>query len=193
MSFCKSCGTQIENENAQFCPKCGTAITQPQQQWTPDYATGTPTEQFKMKWYKWLIYFVLFAGALLNFVNGFNYITGGIYFTQSDGKVTAEEVYSLLGEGLKTVDVAFGIALIAIAAFGIYTRFRLAKFKANGPMCLYILYGAGLVASLVYNIAAASFVEGSFTSDIVTSIVGPAIVIWVNYVYFNKRKSLFIN
>ena len=46
-----------------------------------------------MAWYKFLIYFGLIASAILNTIYGLNYISGGIYFTQTNGEVSAQQVY----------------------------------------------------------------------------------------------------
>lgn len=159
--------------------------------------TNTPSEpivQYKMKWFKFLINFSLFFGAFINLVNGFNYITGGIYFAQTDGRVTAEMVYSTFGSGLKVLDVIQGVLLIVMAGFAIYTRFRLAKFKVNAPLCVYILYGAGAGLTLLYNVALL-VVTGvnQFTVGSIGSLAVSVGFLLLNYAYFTKRKALFVN
>lgn len=204
MSFCNKCGVQIENENAQFCTNCGAQIVAPitnstpiygQHQPTPSYIPAEPVTQYKMKWFKFLIYFALFLGAFVNFVFGFNYISGGIYFSQSNGQVTADMVYSVYGMGLKALDVIYGIVLLALAGFGIYTRSRLAKYKVNAPMCVYILYGAGTVLSFIYNVAllAVTGLNQIFSVNSITSLIASIVIILLNRKYFSKRASLFIN
>ena len=71
----------------------------------------------------------------------------------TNGQVTADMVYGTYGVGLKVLDVIQGILMIAMAAFGIYTRIRLSKYKLKGTLCVYILYGAGVTLTLIYNIA----------------------------------------
>ena len=210
MSFCSTCGAKIENESTQFCSNCGAKISTPvtnstpvtsstpvyqPQQTVPAYTPVEPVVEYKMKWYKFLIYFALFFGAFINFVFGFNYITGGIYFVQSDGQVSADMVYNVYGAGLKVLDVIEGIMMIAIAAFGIYTRIRLAKYKANAPMCVYILYGAGAGLTLLYNIAllAVTGLNQLTTVSGITSLAVSVGFVLLNYAYFTKRKSLFVN
>lgn len=204
MSFCNKCGVQIENENAQFCTNCGAQIGASitnstsiygQQQPKPSYIPAEPVMQYKMKWFKFLIYFALFLGAFVNLVFGFNYISGGIYFSQSNGQVTADTVYSVYGMGLKALDVIYGIVMLALAGFGIYTRSRLAKYKANAPMCVYVLYGAGTALTFVYNIAllAVTGLNQIFTVNSITSLITAVVVILLNRKYFSKRASLFIN
>ena len=66
---------------------------------------STTTKPLGMKWYKFLIYFALFAGAFVNFIYGINYISGGIYVVETNGLTTADTVYKLYGVGLQVVDI----------------------------------------------------------------------------------------
>ena len=66
-----------------------------------------------MAWYKFLIYFSLIAGAVINIIYSFTYISGGIYYVQTDGKLSAEQVYSSYGISLQVIDILYGFFLIA--------------------------------------------------------------------------------
>lgn len=204
--FCSTCGADIKNTNSQYCSHCGAKIeaVPSAQSNVPVYEQSvqsqytnivTPIVQHPMNWFKFLIYFALFFGAFINFVFGFNYITGGIYFAQSNGQVTAAMVYAMYGDGLKVLDVIQGIFMIGIAAFGVYTRFRLAKYKANAPLCLYILYGVGIGVSLFYNVIllAVTGINQLVSVSSIVSIVSTVVFILLNYTYFTKRKDLFVN
>ena len=215
MKYCSKCGTQLE-DNIQFCHNCGSKVENQAETSAPVenvvnnaqiygqqpphnqfYTPAAPMAQHPMKWYKFLINFSLFFGALINFVFGFNYITGGIYFVQSNGEFSSDMIYGYYGGGLKALDVLYGIIMIAIAGFSIYSRFRLAKYKSNGPMCINILLGAGAGLTLLYNIAFLAItglnINEVFNSQVITSIgvsIGMALG---NYFYFKKRKALFVN
>lgn len=149
-------------------------------------------QQYPMKWYKFLIYFSLFAGAVMNVISGIMVLSGSQY----DGK--ADLVYSFY-DGLKTTDTLFGIACIVTAVLFVYARFQLAGYKRNAPTALMIAYAVPLVATLIYLIAVSSILSeagvstGDLISEQIGSMVGSAIVLVANYVYFNKRKSLFVN
>ena len=215
VSFCSTCGAKIENESSQFCHNCGTKIHlpasnnipnqnntpiyQPQQQpstYTPPasaYAPAYPVAQLGMKWYNFLIYFLLFFSACYNLAYGIMNITGNIYFISTNGQATSEIVYNFYGTGLKVVDVITGILMIVIAAFAVYTRFRLAKYKANAPICICILYISFGVLGLFYNIAALAITGiNEFATAIPTVIISVLLVIY-NYNYFKKRKFMFVN
>ena len=96
MKYCSSCGSQLNNENQQFCSNCGaklcadpaineqnTVTSQtpyPQQQviQNPIYQAQNMNAAPSMKWFKFLIYFALFAGAVINLAYGITYISGDI-------------------------------------------------------------------------------------------------------------------
>ena len=143
-----------------------------------------------MKWHKFLIYFSLWAAAVGCVLNGFQLLTGSIYGLNNE----AEQVYRFY-DGLKSVDMIFGVFMIAVAAFMIYTRFQLAGFKEGAPNKLTIAYALQLAAFLGYVFAVASTVKLSVSdvmnSQISSSIVSSIILIIVNRVYYGKREHLF--
>jgi len=68
-------------------------------------ATETTTAAYGLKWHNFLVYFSLWAGAVLNFIMGIACMAEGAHL--------------------------YGLALIVAAFYGVYTRFRLANFKKN--------------------------------------------------------------
>ncbi len=198
MKFCSRCGAKIENESKRFCADCGCSL---ESQDTNDYSLGRYPQPvnanlYPLKWFKFLIYFGLFAGSFFNLVYGSSYITGNIYSTVSE--VSADAVYAFFGNGLKMLDIIYGIVLILVAVFGIFTRMRLAKYRANGPAYLYALYIISATVSLIYNIAVA-IITGITTdihfswADSLMPIVGTVIILTLNFIYFQKRRELFEN
>ncbi len=181
--------------------------------YTPSQAGGV---QYGMKWFKFLIYFLLFFGALYTLCQGILLITGYIHYVNdyqeiqeyiggfgeyleeyNIGEYYVKMVYEIYGDGLKALDVTAGVLYILVAPFGIYTRFRLAKYKVNGPLCVYIWYGANIVVSVFYYIASLVVIKPDQATEgggmWLTSLCFALAVVWSNYVYFNKRKSLFVN
>ncbi len=194
--YCYKCGAEIEN-TAMFCPHCGVEISandQSDQQHQAPRQPYTPLEQkpdLKMGWYKFLIYFSLFAGAVLNVLDAISLLTGGIY----DG--AAELVYAVFSS-LKGLDTFIGIATLGLAGMCIYTRFRLSGFYKNGPMMLNITYIASLAVNLIYIIGLSSIVpdiisDASTVSSQVSSTITSVMMIFVNTAYFKKRSHLFVN
>ena len=214
MSFCPNCGTMCQ-DTATFCPNCGNSLVgntteqagaagnysgeyptqQPVQQQQP-MPQGYPVQQqpaLPMKWYKFLIYFALFAGGILNFIQGINYITGDVYAAQSNLQVTAETVYSFYGNGLKVVDILFGVLLMLLGVFQIFTRFQLARYKKKAPLYINIVYGAMAGIEFLYFILTKCVGVDATLSTVIAGGIAYSIVFLCNYVYFKKRKHLFVN
>ena len=146
-------------------------------------------ENYKLKWHKFLIYFALWAGAIMNTGNAVLCIQGTQYAERS------EQVYALF-PSLRTVDLFWGIVLLAIAAYMIYVRFQLAGFRINAPRKLSTLYIISLAASVLYLLAVSAVTHqalSSFISDIVASIFSSILMLFINQNYYNKRLELFVN
>ncbi len=214
--FCSNCGTQ-NADNAVVCASCGAPLAaaqpqyqQPQPQYQqpqyqqPQYQQPQPQYQqplyqpaapaMPMNWFKFLIYFSLFAGAALNIINGILGLTGGQYSGDAD------LVYAVFG-GLQIVDIIYGLFCVALGAFMIYVRFQLAGYRANGPKYVLVVYAAAASISFIYAIAVSVIISESYsgfdTSSIISSaivnIITSVIMIVANKVYFDKRKFMFVN
>ncbi len=192
--LCPKCGTVVSNSE-HFCPKCGASVG------NPFDSNSAPTQQnqwqqrpaFPMNWYKFLIYFALFAGAVINLVNAIRFLTGMVNGSEYECKI----LYSVL-PSWKTLDILMGLLLLGLVAFAIYTRFRLAGFYQNGPTCLYLVYGLAAAVNLIYLIGAAILVSdlGLSLGDLeisstVAGIITSVVMIVINISYFKKRAALF--
>ena len=200
--FCMKCGARMD-DNAQFCSACGAArrSSTPAASVNPFGSQPSGSQSFNapakvsndppMKWYKFLIYFALFAGPILNLISGFNLITGSVY----DGR--ADYVYRVF-DGLDTLDTFMGLGVLALAALGLYTRFRLAGFYSNGPKLLLWTYGMDAALSLIYIIGFSSVMPESVTNnmdlDLTSYFIGIGVavaMIFANKAYFDKRAYMF--
>lgn len=196
--FCPKCGTPCDG--VKFCPSCGSSVDQQSYQQPTQQSNQQPAYQsyqqpvggasvLPMKWYKFLIYFSLFAAAVLNVANGVVLLNGSHY------QGYADLVYAMF-EGLKTLDMIVGIASIACGVFAIYVRMRLSGFYANGPQMLTYFYIASLLVNVVYVIGATSVLPASIEindgSTYISIAVSIAMII-ANKAYFDKRKHLFVN
>lgn len=205
--FCRFCGKEIP-EGARFCVGCGREVgdldnsgqneRQPQ-----DFQTGeqqswpAPPRIYPMKWFKFIIYFQLFASAVLMGITAIVLITGAQY------EGAAELVY-LVCPPLKAVDVIYGIVCVAVTVCAILIRQRLAHYVKGAP-ALYIGFTAAVMASsLVYLFAAMAALAtvssdavftatGDIVSTVIGTLIGAAIFLPLNYIYFKKRKELFVN
>ena len=196
--YCPNCGAPISDDSS-FCPYCGTGTqASPQGSYTPQgsysphpAAAPAVAEQKPMKWFKFLIYFSLFASAFLNGINGFRQLTGSIY---GDEK---ELIYDAI-EGLQALDMFVGAALIALAALAIFTRFRLAGYHKNGPDLVTLMYASTIIINVIYYIGIAivlpdDIADAVNTSSLITGSLTSIAMIFINKTYFEKRASLFVN
>ena len=204
--FCHNCGTQLD-DGVAFCHNCGTALQAPPaqqpapqqpvyqqqpiyQQAPAGYSNVVFVHEPPMKWFKFLIYFYLWAEAVLNIIGGIGILTGASYQGQAD------LVYAMI-DGLKGFDIFIGLYSIALGGFAIFVRFRLANYKKNGPLMIMIQYLAVAVLALIYIIGMNAIVPSyilefvdlsSMYSNLIVSIV----FVIVNHIYFQKRSDMFV-
>ena len=162
---------------------------QPQQQPAPQQ----PQPEKARSWYKFIINFALFAGAVWNVIIGILYVSGLIYEI-SDG--SADLVY-LVFPNMQAVDIIYGIACFALAAYAIVVRFMLAKFKKYSPLMLYLLYIIVLAVEILYYVFALS-ITGLSIADAVDAqsiawFVWQVVFLVGSIVYFSKLKDKFVN
>lgn len=146
--------------------------------------------EMPMKWHKFLIYFSLWAGAILNVLTGIGTFTGSIYAGEG---VDPEMIYRVF-DGLKTVDMLMGLMVIALAVLLIVARFALAGYKKNGPKLLVIAYAANIALALIYPIMVAAVTGLPFGELFnVTTLISSIAMLVVNKIYYDKRARLFVN
>lgn len=145
--------------------------------------------EFSMKWFDFVIYIQLFANAVFNLVNGVNLISGIVYTKQG---IKAEDVYSMYPQ-LSTLDKLFGVICLALAVLAIVVRQRLAKYKKDGPIMYLLFIMIQIFALGIYNVGVYMIVQTGNFAVVTGQIVGLVILFAANKVYFDKRKSLFVN
>lgn len=211
--YCRFCGKQIP-DHAKFCPECGAglapapAAAPPENtpsvpaapmvpvepalppQGTPDPAAASgviETPQRGMKWFKFIIYFQLWASLLAILVMAEKFFTGAYY------EGNADLVYSVY-PAVKALDICMGIFSLALGVYTVFTQRALAKFRTKGPMMYYLLYCADIAIALLYLLIGSIIVGYSlFSADMVWDSIAPVVMILINIRYFNNRKHLFVN
>lgn len=198
--FCSNCGKELP-DNAAFCANCGTKLREE----NAAYINGHPswTQQYNpvpnvlpqkpqpiMNWYKFLIYFFLYAGAAINFLCAVLYLTGGHFSIFG-----LDYIYNKYS-GLRMLDIGQGIVLIALIPFAFIVRNALAKYKKDAPKMFCIYHVASETIPLIFLFFNAIVMHEN-TSDVISqfigTIAGQTLFITLNVIYFNKRKHLFVN
>ena len=142
-----------------------------------------------MKWHKFLIYFALWAGAILNGISGISTLfscLGGEYAAVYDAYP------ALLG-----LDIFSSLCLIGIAVFQFITRNALARLSRKAPQMVVWLYASTVILS-VLQVVAVWLVSGVGLSYVMTPdmwliLIEGALMTWANQVYYRKRASMFVN
>lgn len=180
----------------------------PYQQGRPAYMNNNPTVtsqrshskpcpgyagDYPMAWFKFLIYFMLFANAAINIFTAVTYLTGSVYLGEDMTMSDVEALYMFYPTA-KMIDVIYGVLLIALAAYAIFTRFQLSGFKRRGPFLFILMYVLNLVIGLLYSISIMFTLEAGLLDfiSLVPPIITSVVMIFVNVVYFRKREELFV-
>ena len=210
--YCRFCGTKIP-DNVKFCPECGANLAPVPSAAPEESAPAAPAApeiptpydpapysadpfasadvaaapQRGMKWFKFIIYFQLWAGMLVYLVTAGKYLTGAYY------EGSAEMVYDFF-PALQPLDIVMGVFCLALAVYAVVVQRALAKFRAKGPMMYYLMFIVN-TAVTVLSLLIASIIIGQsvFTAEVAGSIIGSLVMIFINIPYFNNRKHLFVN
>lgn len=145
-----------------------------------------------MKWYKFIIYFQLFANAFVNAAMGLSLLTG-LHYGDAESAAQVYRTYPAM-QGL---DVGYGITCLVLAALAIVTRMALAQFRRHGPLLYYIVLVANVLFALLYAVLAGSVtglpvLEALDMSSIVTPVTNLVMLV-LTKIYFDRRKDLFIH
>lgn len=159
----------------------------------PEELDGNSLTGRSMKSHKFIIYFSLFMGALYSLSDGLRYITGAQY---SNNGFSPAQFYAVFPT-VKSLDMIFGIACLGQAVYCLYARQRLAHLKGDGPAHLKALAILGMLMSLAYLLMASSAmklpVRQFINPQLLGSLLGSAIYLLIIWIYYDKRKAMFIN
>lgn len=185
--FCPKCGAQLP-ESASFCGACGAQVP------LQESAVSPLRPEYPMKWYKFLIYFSLFAGAILNILTGLQYFMGTPYVSQGVTPQDLQQAYAMF-PSLQMIDFVYGAACVGVGIFGFFVRSALKNYEQSGPAKLYVLYACLGIFPVVYNYAVCMALGESFSlvlGECVGDLLGQGLILLLNFVYFKKRKDLFV-
>ena len=146
----------------------------------------------KMKWHKFLAYFMLWLSAILNFASYAMLKSGAQYGNVKD------DVYDMF-PSMKTADGTYAVLCLVMAIIAIVSAVCLIKFKKLGPIGVIVLYAVNVISAMYYLSAVTKATEkvsslvdlSPLKSQYTTTIITGIIMVALNVVYFSKRKDLY--
>ena len=189
MKICKNCGTEIRDED-RICYRCGTEYVEEESVTEEKTDTADP-KAYKLKWHKTFIALLLISG-IIRIILSVQAITGRNVYRYNGADATA--LINMLYPGIKELNIIYGIVGLLTAILMYCVGFWLIKFRRKALKWMGIMF-LGWIAVRVLYIGAVSLVSkrNSFeNSTIISTIVGYMILGVINWVYYSKRKEMFI-
>lgn len=148
------------------------------------YDQDERNRQRPMKWYKFIIYFQLFASALMYL------FSGGSYLLELKGNGLESLLWGTKWKVL--CGIMAGMSFVIMACM-LYTRHCLTMYKKGAPVKYLCCLGLTLLYAM-FNIWAYAFVTGQFSFDgmDLLTLLEAVVMIVLNYIYFKKREYLFV-
>lgn len=166
-----------------------------------------------MKWYKFLMYFALFAWALSCLVQSVLLITGLYYDVIALGlgeAFSSKNVYMLF-PGMRVPGVVCGVVLLVAGVLFVVSRVLLGKFKWPGVALFAAGHLLAPIATLAYVIASnrilssntvfsdaaggGATVDAFFVSMLasgIVSVVAALVIAILSIIYFRRRRHFFV-
>ena len=141
---------------------------------------------YPMKWYKFAVYFQLFAFAVLNVVQGMTHLVGPVF-----GYGTALEVIEKY-PNIEIVEIIMAVLGFVLAILCLVDRQLLWHYKVLGPKLYLLVMGACGIYHFIYS-ALASIVIGLpiFTQYDIGGAISTIIIVILCRNYFKERADLF--
>ena len=152
-------------------------------------ANGAP---LPMKWHKFLIYFALWAGAILNGISGIQMLSGALH----TDNLMLWGLYGL-SAGLQAFYIVSGVLQIGLGVLQICARMALARLSRRGPRMAVWNYALSfilnaltiLLASVLFGMPINALMDWSMWLILIEG----ALMTWANQVYYRKRAAMFVH
>ncbi len=150
-----------------------------------------------MKWYQFLICFLLFAHAAFSIIGAVGYFSGATTSALAEGKVSAQWIYAMY-PALRGFMYGMGILCLILAVLAVIVRQWLVHFDKKGIFALAAWYLANLASNIIYIAGLLGIVgirpgviDSVTISCTAISAIGSIALFLLNRVYFKKRAHLF--
>ena len=207
--YCPNCGAPTFDEAQCFCEKCGARFDvytgrhgdAHENAFETVISSQSEPAALPMKWYKFIVYFTLVVGPIINAMNAFMYFTG--QYTVSVGFASGGAVSYVMGydlykdiPALRITDLIYAVLTVGLVFYAFYVKGRLKEFRTDAPRHFIYYYIAGAVLTTLDNSLTSVLLGDTMTKVIIIvalTVVEVAVFIYLNVIYFRKRSYLFVN
>ncbi len=189
MKICKNCGTEIRDED-RICYRCGTEYVEEESVTEEKTDTADP-KAYKLKWHKTFIALLLISG-IIRIILSVQAITGRNVYRYNGADATA--LINMLYPGIKELNIIYGIVGLLTAILMYCVGFWLIKYKKTALKWLSVLSLVWVVGRVLYVGAASLVSKVNLFEDttIISAIIGYTVLGVINWVYYSKRKEMFV-
>lgn len=188
---CDYCGKEVQN-GLTVCDGCGAGLTVSDKENKTLSASAVKIPEPEMNWFKFLIYFSLYAYFVSSLIDAFL-----CFFGEKFGFLSEFIVEIIFTGRFRFIGIIYAVIILIMAAAAIYVRNSLAKFKEFAPKYFIIWSISTSVISLLFTLLNITLIENSGFGDCMGEVLGTAvgetIYVMCNVTYFKKRKHLFVN
>lgn len=188
---CKNCGSHM-TDGAWICPACSYDHSKTARR---SHRAGLYADLpvLPMRWFAFLINFLLFIFSVICAVMGIVLLFGGAYEVYIG--FSAEIIYETC-PSMQHLDIAIGCGMLVCSLLYLLARFRLAGFCKGAPhlFCTTLILSAALcVARLIgmYSLLPEEFLSSAEVTHTITAFAPTAVLLVLNTVYFKKRIPYF--
>lgn len=146
-----------------------------------------------LKYHNFLKNFGLIALAVINSIYAALNFSGAMYSWTGDPSINADVIYTIYGQGLKTLDLTYGGLLAFATILLLIASHRLSKRFKDGVTltCVAFIYQG--IIPFVYSIWGNSIMSGIRVVNFknITLLVFFALLSFLTFKYYRKREEMF--
>lgn len=142
--------------------------------------------EYPMKWYKFAVYFQLFAFAALNVLQGIMHLMGFIF-----GYGKASVIVERYPE-LKIVDIIMAVFAFLVAILCLVDRQLLWHYKVQGPKIYLLVMALSGVQNFLYSALSSIVIRlPIFRQYDIGGLISTIVIVILCRNYFKERAALF--
>ena len=145
------------------------------------------------KYHNFLKYFGFFALAVINSIYAAFNFSGIMYSWTPDPSINADVIYTIYGQGLKTLDTVYACLLALATILLLIARYRLTKGFKDGVYITMVAFIYQGCVPFVYSIWGSSILSSAKAVPLknVFLLVAFATISFLTFKYYSKREEIF--